>query len=150
MDFNNKVPVWADGTEPSTELSTKGFQAGYKPPAGVFNWFFNKVFNAVKELQEVLVETDANKSNKSAIVQSVLYASGWNNRGYIWSNANIVSSKQIIELIPAENIALEQLEALQYANIVGTAQAAGKITLTAFGEIPTMDIPVVFVIRGDV
>ena len=150
MEFDNKLPVWVDGTEPSTELSTKGFQAGYKPPAGVFNWFFNKVFNAVTELQEKLAETDTNKSVKSTDVTTTLLASDWNSNRYVWNNSNIVSATQIIELAPAENITKEQLEALQYANIIGTAQAAGRITLTAYGEIPTMDIPVHFVIRGDV
>lgn len=52
MKFDNKLPEWGnEGTEPSTELKTNGFQGGYKPPAGVFNWFWSKVSKAITEIQ---------------------------------------------------------------------------------------------------
>lgn len=54
MEFNNKFDFeWGDGesAEPSDNLKEKGFTAGYKPPAGVFNWFWSKVIKAITELQ---------------------------------------------------------------------------------------------------
>lgn len=53
MDFEKKAPEWkATGTEPPESLKESGFQAGYKPPAAIFNWFWNCVSSCLKELQE--------------------------------------------------------------------------------------------------
>lgn len=57
MDFNNKFEFdWDDSGafEPSEELRTKGFTGGYKPPAGVFNWFWSLTIKAITELQSKL------------------------------------------------------------------------------------------------
>lgn len=55
MNFEKRVPAWGNvGAEPNTELKENGFRAGYKPPAAYFNWFFNRISESVKELQEKL------------------------------------------------------------------------------------------------
>lgn len=55
MKFDNIPPKWdAQGTEPSADLQTSGFKAGYKPPAAFFNYLFNKITACIKELQEKL------------------------------------------------------------------------------------------------
>lgn len=56
MNFDNKFTEdWGStGTEPSADLKTNGFQGGYKPPAGVFNWFWSKVIKCITELQTKL------------------------------------------------------------------------------------------------
>lgn len=55
-------PVWTNtGTAPSETLKTNGFQAGYKPPAPIFNYMFNKYGICLTELQ-----TEVNKNRKSA------------------------------------------------------------------------------------
>lgn len=52
MSFLKKVPEWfAKGTEPPASLKSKGFEVGYKPPAAIFNWFWNGVSEALEELQ---------------------------------------------------------------------------------------------------
>lgn len=59
MDFNNTLPEWKNtGTEPSDTLKENGFSAGYKPPANIFNWFWNKVIAAITELQTNLSSVD--------------------------------------------------------------------------------------------
>lgn len=59
MNFDNKLPTWSnEGTEPSTDLKTNGFQGGYKPPAAIFNWFWSKVIKAITELQTKLSAVD--------------------------------------------------------------------------------------------
>lgn len=63
MNFTQKSPKWENaGAEPTEELKKKGFTAGYKPPASYFNWFWNRVSNCMKEIQEKLgtVEEHAN------------------------------------------------------------------------------------------
>lgn len=55
MDFENKAPDWsATGTEPPASLKSGGFQAGYKPPAAYFNWFWTQVSKCIAELQSKL------------------------------------------------------------------------------------------------
>lgn len=50
-----KAPVWNNqGSEPPENLKTSGFVAGYKPPAGYFNWFWNLTGVCLKELQEAV------------------------------------------------------------------------------------------------
>ena len=52
MDFEQKAPDWnAQGVEPPSSLKDSGFEAGYKPPAAYFNWFWNRVSACLKELQ---------------------------------------------------------------------------------------------------
>lgn len=78
---------------------------------------------------------------------ATISASSWSSGVYTYSNAAITADS-IIEIIPATSITAAQLTAFQTANVVGTAQAAGSVTMTAFGTAPSIDIPVVFVIRG--
>ena len=57
-------PVWTnEGTAPSETLKTNGFQAGYKPPAPIFNYMFNKYGICLTELQtEVNKKSEVGKS----------------------------------------------------------------------------------------
>ena len=89
------------------------------------------------------------KISSKTVVNDILLASNWRSGVYVWNRVDIESPNQTIELVPAPTITADQLEALQTANIVGTAQAVGSVTMTAFGEVPTIDIPVTFIVRGD-
>lgn len=91
-----------------------------------------------------------NGSGKSIVVEDTLSANKWGANLYTWQNVNITSAEQIIELLPSQSITSTQLLALQSANIVGTSQAVGSVTFKAYGDVPTINIPVIFVIRGDV
>lgn len=51
-------PSWSNvGVAPSETLKTNGFQAGYKPPASVFNYMFNKYGICIDELQKGKADT---------------------------------------------------------------------------------------------
>lgn len=55
LDLKKVVPDWhAEGTEPPSTLKQTGFQAGYKPPANYFNWFWSGVSAALLEMQQAL------------------------------------------------------------------------------------------------
>ncbi|MCI8777308.1 MAG: hypothetical protein HFK00_07990 [Oscillospiraceae bacterium] len=60
------IPIhWENtGTEPSKALQKEGFRGGYKPPAGVFNYFFYKSEKCILELQETANSLKADKANK--------------------------------------------------------------------------------------
>ena len=66
MDFEKKVPEWDNvGAEPDAQLKKEGFKAGYKPPAAYFNWFFNRISEVAKELQEKVGSEIDNKPDAS-------------------------------------------------------------------------------------
>lgn len=141
MGFANSPPRWNnEGIEPPQEQIEKGFSAGYKPPAAYFNWFWHTTSNCVAELQDRIGST---------AVEATIEASGWTDGAYTFSDDAIKRAEQVVELVPAPTITMEQLEQLQLANIVGVSQDVGSVTFKAFGTVPTIDVPVVFVVRGD-
>lgn len=66
---------------------------------------------------------------------------------YTISNSAITATSTQ-ELSPATDITADQLTALQNANIIDGGQAAGSMTLKAFGEKPSVDIPVRIIVKG--
>lgn len=59
------------------------------------------------------------------------------------------TAESFIEMIPSPLITTSELEALQKANITGLA-LFNELSLHAHGEVPTIDIPVVLLMRGAV
>lgn len=92
--------------------------------------------------------TAESKAAKSTTVTATLSASGWAD-GVYGLSVNGVTETSNQELLPAVDITAEQLEALQAANIQDGGQTAGNITLKAYGDVPTIDIPIRVIKRGD-
>ena len=94
----------------------------------------------------------ANKSLKSSISTATLPASGWTGSAAPYSYAlsvAAVTATSANELLPGASITADQLDALQSANIQDGGQAAGHITLLAYGDKPGIDLPVRVIVRGD-
>lgn len=71
MDFETKLPEWrAAGTEPPESLKDSGFEAGYKPPAAFFNWFWKGVSDVLKELREKLKGHAEDKGNPHGVTKT--------------------------------------------------------------------------------
>ncbi|HIE6629562.1 hypothetical protein [Bacillus luti] len=52
-NFTKPLPEWkSKGVEPPTDLKNTGWKAAQRPPAAYFDWFFNRTYEALKELQE--------------------------------------------------------------------------------------------------
>lgn len=66
---------------------------------------------------------------------------------YTISNSAITATSTQ-EVSPATDITANQLTALQSANIIDGGQAAGSMTLKAFGKKPSVDIPVRIIVKG--
>ena len=91
-------------------------------------------------------------TTKSKTVSATLFASNWTGASapYTYTLAVTgVTANSNQELLPALNITEEQLTALQAANIQDGGQAANSVTLTAFGDKPTIDLPIRVIVRGD-
>lgn len=84
----------------------------------------------------------------STIVTATLSASGWSSGTYVLTVSGVTATSNQ-EILPAVGITAEQLEALQAANIQDGGQAVNNITLKAYGDVPTIDIPIRVIKRGD-
>ncbi|SCN41638.1 Uncharacterized protein BCRIVMBC938_05872 [Bacillus wiedmannii] len=52
-NFTKPLPEWkSKGTEPPQILKNTGWKVSQRPPASYFDWFFNRTYEALKELQE--------------------------------------------------------------------------------------------------
>jgi hypothetical protein len=95
---------------------------------------------------------NAGAAKKSLAPISVTLASGtWGTPSaglYVISNSNITADC-VVEILPSLTISAAELTALQAANIQENAQAAGSITIKAFGTVPAINVPIRIIIRGD-
>ena len=88
----------------------------------------------------------------SETVTATLLAASWTGDATPYSYTLTVSGVTATsnqEVLPALNITAEQLEALQGANIQDGGQAANSMTLKAYGDKPTIDLPIRVIKRGD-
>lgn len=88
----------------------------------------------------------------SETVAATLLATSWtgDSAPYTYTLAVTgVTATSNQELLPALNITSEQLTALQAANIQDGGQTANTIILKAFGDKPTIDLPIRVILRGD-
>ena len=91
-------------------------------------------------------------SGPKVTVTATLLASGWtgSEAPFVYTLAIAgVTATSYQELVPAVNITAEQLKALQAANITDGGQAAGSMTLKAYGKVPTVDIPIRVIKEGE-
>ena len=91
-------------------------------------------------------------SGPKATVTATLLASGWtgSEAPFVYTLAIAgVTATSYQELVPAVNITAEQLKALQAANITEGGQAAGTMTLKAYGKKPAVDIPIRVIKEGE-
>lgn len=107
-----------------------------------------------KETEAGLVMFDDGESleDKFGIVNEisvVLSANSWTDNSQTISVSGI-SKNSCGSVAPAQNITAEQMSALCDAMLHVTGQSDGAITVTAFQEVPTVDIPIVVTISGRV
>lgn len=91
-------------------------------------------------------------SGPKATVAATLLAASWtgSEAPFVYTLAIAgVTATSYQELLPAVNITAEQLTALQAANITDAGQAAGTMTLKAYGKKPTVDIPIRVIKEGE-
>lgn len=84
------------------------------------------------------------------VLDYTLLASSWDTtqKRYLINDTRITSNS-FQEYLPALDITQEQLEALSGANIQDGGQETGKAYLKAFGDVPTINIPIRILFRGE-
>lgn len=73
--FTKELPEWnALGAKPSQTKLDTGWTTSEKPPADWFNWFQNRAFLAIKELQDNAIHKDGSVAFSAAITTPLLKA----------------------------------------------------------------------------
>lgn len=99
---------------------------------------------------------NANSTNISALQakikttakQITLTAASWSSGSYTIRDSLITATSNQ-EIIPSPSISADQYKALVKASIVATGQSVGSITIKAFGTVPSIDIPITVIFRGE-
>jgi len=92
------------------------------------------------------------KANKSTILNVTVLATEWVGSTAPYTNiitVNGVTTTNNVEVIPQTSLTVEQETALSGARIINGTQDVNSITLKAFGTKPSIDIPLSFIVRGD-
>lgn len=91
----------------------------------------------------------AGKANPSVSLSLTAAAANWSSADpstQTISATGVTASNNI--MVGAGTLTAQQQEAMVAAQIMCTAQGNGTITLTAFGEVPSIDLPIVVFILG--
>jgi hypothetical protein len=109
-------------------------------------------FNVNTQLTEVRLDNlDEEKADKSMVKTGTLVSTGWAGSSAPYTQAVDIDgvaadSNGTAGLAPTATAA--QMEAAADAKLLVTAQAAGSITVSAFGDKPTIDLPIQVLIVG--
>ena len=106
------------------------------------------MYDGTKQQYNVATESGGAVAEKSTTVEATLLASGWAEGEYTLI-VDGVTADSYQEVLPALGISEEQLAALQGANIQDAGQREDAMVLKAYGEVPTIDLPIRVVLRGD-
>lgn len=113
---------------------------------------FNGMFGTVIENNVYLKQALEKKAGVSVSRGIILEAAGWAGEAPPYSYTFLleeVTEDNNIEIIPPAQMSVEQYEQLVSAGICGGTQTTGSITLSAYGDKPVIDLPVVVLVRGD-
>lgn len=88
--------------------------------------------------------TNLGAAKKSIATTLTVPVSAWEGEGPYTATLSCSVAKESNNLVVGAggNLTTEQMEAMVAAVLVCTAQSSGKITLTAYGDVPTLDLPV--------
>lgn len=167
LDFTTPVHLKnvADPVEETDAVNVRAAEkiaTGYLQIKGILEGDGTGAVTAAQETEVELVELTADSigaANKEYVdsvaigttLSATLSSASWTGTAapytYTISNSAITATSTQ-ELSPATDITADQLSALQDANIIDGGQAAGSMTLKAFGEKPSVDIPVRIIVKG--
>lgn len=113
---------------------------------------FNGMYKIVLENDCFLKQQLDSKAGKAVAKAVILEAGGWTGEEAPYSYTvplEEATETNNIEINAPLRPTPEQYEQLTGSGIFGGTQTAGSITLSAYGDKPTIDLPVIILIRGD-
>ena len=122
------------------EANVKAEQAerDYNEAKGFYN-DASETLNEINENYGDILRVIPTKADKPTITAGTLLASGWSNGKYSFESTYPVATYDI-EIALNDTATAEQAEAFNLAQIVGSATSN---IVTAFGDVPTIDIPII-------
>jgi hypothetical protein len=132
----------------STNLGLPLCSALEQTTTGFDEWVDGVSGTATTSAFNIIDAAVAAKADKSTITTHTLVASSWSSNTYTLSVTGATLTN-VIEILPGSSITNNELEALQGANIQDGGQNVGNITLSARGTVPTIDIQIRVIVRGD-
>ncbi len=143
INYENPSPGWsAAGVEPPPEFKASGYVAGYKPPAGFFNWFWTLVSKCIGELQNALKTYSAENETDKAGISAALSAHTGNK-----ANPHGVTKAQV-GLGSAENTA-DSAKAVYSATRLATARTINGVAFDGTGNINVNASPGAFTVQSN-
>ena len=90
------------------------------------------------------------KANLSVVISAVLSMSAWSENAPYSQTISVdgLTEEQNGIITIGQNITTEQIEDVVAADIRISSQADGSLTVTAYGDKPTRDIPVTIILLG--
>lgn len=129
-DYRNYISRPGDGVDP-TAIGAVSF----------------KDEQALNDTDKGRARNNINASSKPLDIAITLTAAGWTSGLYTISNAAITATNAVL-FTPSAGVTAAQLEALQAANVQRYSQATGQVVIKAYGDVPTIDLPVAMTIWG--
>jgi len=99
-----------------------------------------------------ITPADIGAAYLSSMLNATLSADAWTGTAAPYRYAlqlPAIHENSVVELLPAALMSEEALSMLQAANIQDGGQGNGILTLLAYGEKPTADLPIRMIVRGD-
>lgn len=104
---------------------------------------------APEDVDNKINDVDSKIDALNSVTKSfTLSASSWADGSYTISDSLITASSNQ-EVLPALDITSDQYDALASAKIVDGGQSAGKMILKSLGDVPSADIPIRVIFRGE-
>jgi hypothetical protein len=92
-------------------------------------------------------------SQKSIVTNATLTNTSWSGSAAPYSytfTVNGVTDTNIVEILPLPPLNDEQVKSFMSAQILTGSQTTNTVTLDAYGQKPTTDLPITIIIRGDI
>ncbi len=147
------------GTYSAFRIMTSGVSiaetAQFYDPTAEGEFSIAENLEAVNATLETINETLEEKANLSTLETATIFATSWEENACTLSVGGVTATSNQ-EILPqtrsyftTEAEYIEYLEMYQSSNLQDNGQAEGVIYLLAMSGIPTMDLPIKIIVRGD-
>lgn len=136
----------------SGECDTLHVRSAYKVQDELSSSKYSKIIKAERYENKLTEKARDNLVEKSITKTATLAAASWTGTAAPYTlvlSLPEATASNNIEVLPSAALTQAQYEAMADAGITGAGQAAGSITLKAWGDKPTINLPVQLIVRGD-
>ena len=111
----------------------------------------NYVEEQFSEFDSKINSIEIDKASKSIVLEETIKASNWTGTSAPYTNKILIESVEedtIVELVLPSGMTSTEKMAYQDAQILNGSQENGSITIKSWGIKPSIDLPVVLIVRG--